>query len=543
MKLSIPIILIALVLFVLAYFTYGSFLKREWGLDKSNDTPAHSMNDGVDYVPAEAPVLLGHHFASIAGAAPIIGPIAASGFGWLPVLTWIIIGGIFFGGVHDMGSLFTSVRNGGRSIGEVINQNIGATGKKLFSIFAWLTLILVISAFMSIVAETFASTPSAATASILFIGLAIVFGIVRTRSNLSLGSLTVIGVVLLFIAVAIGLNFPIQIGYNTWLIILTAYIFVASVTPVWILLQPRDYLNSFLLYALLIGGFVGIIVGGPSFELQSFTSFQTSSGYLFPVLFVTVACGAVSGFHSLVASGTTSKQLNKETDSQMIGYGGMLIESFLAVIALITAAIVTKGQYSELLANGGPVNVFSNGIGNLAANYGIPFKVGMNFAALAVSAFAMTTLDTATRLARFIFQEYFIDADSVEKSDSPLSNMYVATLITVVLSAALTYSGGWSTLWPIFGSANQLLAALALLSLSVWLAQNDKKNFYTVIPMVFMFAVTLTALVFLVYQNLAGGSMILAVLGVLLFALAIVLVKQSYKHLTKDPEEQERMSA
>ena len=435
------------------------------------------------------------------------------------------------------------MRNGGRSIGEVINQNIGPTGKKLFSIFAWLTLVLVISAFMSIVAQTFASTPSAATSSVLFIALAIVFGLVRNRSNLSLGALTVIGVILLFVAVAIGLNFPMQLSANVWLGILLVYIFIASVTPVWILLQPRDYLNSFLLYALLIGGFVGIVIGGPSFELQSFTSFHTSSGYLFPVLFVTVACGAISGFHSLVASGTTSKQLNKETDAKMIGYGGMLIESFLAVIALITAAMITKGQASELLANGGPVNVFANGIGNLTANLGIPFTVGMNFAALAVSAFAMTTLDTATRLARFIFQEYFTDAADVESGDSIFGNMYVATLITVVFAAALTFSGGWSTLWPIFGSANQLLAALALLSLSVWLANNGKKNFYTVIPMIFMFAVTLTALVFLIVQNLSGGSIVLAVLGVLLFVLAIVLVKQSYKHLTQSGNSDERLSA
>ncbi len=540
---SITVILVAIVLFVLAYFTYGNFLKKSWGLSDKKEAPAHTKNDGVDYVPAEAPVLLGHHFASIAGAAPIIGPIAASGFGWLPVLTWIILGGIFIGGVHDFGSLFTSVRYGGRSIGEVINQNIGESGKKLFSIFAWLTLILVISAFMSIVAATFESTPSAATASILFIMLAIVFGLIRNRSNLSLGSATVIGVILLFVSVAIGLNFPIHIGYNTWLALLSIYIFIASVTPVWILLQPRDYLNSFLLYALLIGGFLGIVIGGPSFELSSFTSFHTTSGYLFPVLFVTVACGAISGFHSLVASGTTSKQLNKETDAKLIGYGGMLIESFLAVIALITAAIITRGQAAELLANGGPVNVFSNGIGNLTTSFGIPFEVGMNFAALAVSAFAMTTLDTATRLARFIFQEYFIDEEDMEKSDSPLSNMYVATLITVVLAAALTYSGGWSTIWPIFGSANQLLAALALLSLSVWLAKNNKKNFYTVIPMVFMFAVTLTALVSLVFQNLAGGSLILAVLGILLFILAIVLIKQSYKHLVKDSANNQGISA
>ncbi len=530
---SAVLLITSVVLFVIAYFTYGGYLKRAWGLSDDNLTPAHEINDGIDYVAANRPVLLGHHFASIAGAAPIIGPIAASVFGWLPVFLWIIIGGIFLGAVHDMGSLVTSIRNGGRSIAEVINRNVGRTEKKLFSIFAWLTLVLIISAFMVIVAQTFNSTPSAATASLLFIVLAIVFGFIRQRSALSLGVLTVIGVILLFLAVWIGLNFPIVLSVNTWLLIFLVYIFIASVTPVWILLQPRDYLNSFLLYALLIGGFFGIVIGGPQLELASFTGFNTSSGYLFPVLFVTVACGAISGFHSLVSSGTTSKQLNRETDAQAIGYGGMLIESFLAVIALITAAVITGDQSANLLANGGPVNVFANGIGNFMTNFGIPFKVGMSFAALAVSAFAMTTLDTATRLGRFIFQEYFTDDES---TDSKASNMYLATAITVASAAALAFSGQWQTIWPIFGSANQMLAALALLSLAVWLAKNNINNLNIIIPMIFMFAVTLTALVFLVTSNFASGNIILALLGVLLFVLAVVLASRAYKHLRIDEE-------
>ncbi|MFW6238753.1 MAG: carbon starvation protein A [Halanaerobiales bacterium] len=530
---SVFIIVSAVILFLIAYFTYGSYLRKEWGLDDSRATPAHRMEDGIDYVPAEAPVLLGHHFASIAGAAPIIGPIAAATFGWIPVLLWIIVGGIFIGCVHDMGSIVTSIRNGGRSVGEVINRTIGQTGKRLFSLFAWLTLILVIAAFMSIVAETFSNTPSAATSSLLFIVLAIIFGFFRNRSNFSLGTLTVVGVILLFFCVWFGLAFPLQLAESTWLIFAVVYIFVASITPVWVLLQPRDYLNSFLLYALLLGGFLGIVVGGPKLELAAITSFETSTGYLFPILFVTVACGAISGFHSLVASGTTAKQLNKESDAQLIGFGGMLIESTLAVIALITAAVLTQGSYSELLAADGPVSVFSRGIGQFVTNIGISSEVGMNFAALAVSAFALTTLDTATRLGRFIFQEYFMDDDVEDKTGGLLENMYFATLVTVVFSAALAFTGHWNTIWPIFGSANQLLAALALLSLATWLAQKKIGNIKVVIPMVFMFAVTLSALAMLIYDNLfADGSLLLGVIGVLLFLLAVVLVQQSFRHLT-----------
>lgn len=532
---SVLIMIFAVLLFVIAFFTYGRKLRKEWGLDNSNTTPAHHLQDGVDYVPTESPVLLGHHFASIAGAAPIIGPVTAATFGWVPVLAWIVIGGIFMGGVHDMGSLVSSIRNDGRSIGEVINRHIGETGKKLFSVFAWLTLVLIIAAFMSIAAETFYNTPSAATSSVLFIVLAILYGLIRDRSNISLGSLTVIGVLLLFICVWIGLSFPLQLPESTWLILSVIYIFIASVTPVWILLQPRDYLNSFLLYALLLGGFLGVVIGGPSLELSAFTSFKTSTGYMFPILFVTIACGAISGFHSLVASGTTAKQLNKETDAHLIGYGGMLIECTLAVIALLTAAVVTTGSYDELLAGGGPVNVFSHGIGQFLANIGISTEVGMNFAALAVSAFALTTLDTATRLGRFIFQEYFTD-DAEEVNNNALSNMYVATFITVIFAASLAFTGHWNIIWPIFGSANQLLAALALLSLSVWLADKKINNLKAIIPMIFMFAVTLTALVLVIKDNLlAGGSITLGIIGLLLFALAIVLLKQSYRLLSSEP--------
>jgi len=528
---SVFLIVTAIILFVIAYVVYGGYLAKKWGIDPKRKTPAHEVNDGVDYVPAKAPVLLGHHFASIAGAAPIIGPIAASVFGWIPVFLWIVLGGIFFGAVHDFGALFASVRHGGKSIGEIINKNMGESGKKLFNIFAWLTLVLVIAAFMVVTAKTFVSVPSAATSSILFIILAVAFGFVTNRSGVPLGIATIGGVVLLFLCVVIGLRYPLQLSQNTWIYIFMAYIFVASITPVWILLQPRDYLNSFLLYAMLIGAVIGIFVSRPAVELAAYSGFKTNLGYMFPVLFVTVACGAISGFHSLVSSGTSAKQLDKETDARLIGYGGMLIECVLATIALITAAVVAKDKFTELLNAGGPVNVFSTGVGNFMVGFGIPAAAGKSFAALAVSAFAMTTLDTATRLGRFIFQEFFEMSD-YNGGTSIASNMYVATLVTVVAGAGLALSGQWAAIWPIFGSANQLLAALALLAVSVWLAAIGKDNTATKLPMFFMFAVTLTALATLITKNFGAGNVLLGIIGALLFVLALVLAYQAYKVLT-----------
>ncbi len=521
---AIWLILVSVVLFLIAYVTYGASLAKKWGIDESIKTPAHRLGDGVDYVPAKAPVLLGHHFSSIAGAGPIVGPITAAIFGWVPVFLWIVIGSIFFGGVHDMGSLFASVRNDGKSIGEVIHSTIGDKGKKLFAIFAWLTLLLVVAAFTNIVANTFVSVPSAATSSVLFIALAIIFGyfVYRRGVNLAVGS--VIGVVALFGCIVLGTMFPISLSKNAWMVILLAYIFVASVTPVWILLQPRDYLNSFLLYAMLIGGLIGIFVMHPVLELAPVTSFTVDKSTLFPILFVTVACGAISGFHSLVGSGTTSKQINSEKDIRIIGYGSMLIEGVLAVIAIITAGYIGADKLALLLDNGGPVNVFSNGLGTFMAGFGIPLEPAVSFTALAISAFALTSLDTATRLARFIFQEFFTKGEGVEEKG--LTNRYVSTGITVVLGGGLAFFG-WSNIWPLFGSANQLLAALSLLALAVWLKEMGKSYKQVIVPMVFMFAVTLVALVQLIFANLT--NYILLFLAIALLVLAVVLISQAIK--------------
>lgn len=521
---TLVLIIGSIVVFLIAYTTYGAYLAKQWGIDPTRKTPAHEMNDGMDYVPTKPAVLLGHHFASIAGAGPINGPIQAAIFGWVPVLLWIIIGCIFVGGVHDFGSLFASVRHKGKSIGEVIHVNMGRKGKMLFSLFAWLTLLLVVAAFTNIVASTFASVPAAASSSLMFIVLAIVFGYLVYRKGVSLKIGTILGVIILFLCVYLGYVFPVQLSLNTWIIVLMIYIYAASTAPVWILLQPRDYLNSFLLYAMIAGAVIGIVIFNPSIQLPALTGFNVNGQLLFPMLFVTVACGAISGFHSLVGSGTSSKQVDNEKDTKLIGYGAMLIEGVLAVVSLITAAYVSNTELTELL-KGGPVNVFSTGVGTFMSKFGIPFDIGKSFVALAVSAFALTSLDTATRLGRFIFQEFF-DKPEKEKQ-SILTNMYVSTAITVLIGGYMA-AGGYARIWPIFGSANQLLAALSLLAIAVWLKKAGRNYNMLTIPMIFMLVVTLSALVLLIKSNLAAGNYLLVIFPVLLFILAVVLAKEGY---------------
>ncbi len=537
---AIFLIIIAIIVFFVAYVTYGSWLAKKWGVDPSKKTPANEMYDGVDYVPASSGVVIGHHFASIAGAGPIIGPIAAGIFGWLPVYLWIIIGSIFFGGVHDFGSLFASIRHKGKSISKIIADNMGTSGKKLFSLFAWLTLILVEAAFVAIVANTFVSIPAVATTSLLFIIVAVLFGIATNRLGVNGKIATVIGVFGIFASIYVGLKLPIILPFETWVVIILAYIFIASVTPVWILLQPRDYLNSYLLYAMLLGAIVGLILYNPDMVTPAFNGLKVvnASGtqYLFPILFVTVACGAISGFHSLVGSGTTAKQINSEKDIKLVGYGAMLIEGVLAVIALITISYVAVGTFEPGTA---PAVIFSQGVGTFMSKFGLDYDTGVTFVSLAVSAFALTSLDTATRLGRFIFQEYF-EKENIEKSkQSILTNKYVATFITVVLGGLLCVNG-WKNIWPIFGSANQLLAALALLAIGVWLKKSGKNSIMVIVPMIFMLLVTLAALGLLLKDNIVKitsgitaedglfSAYALSVLSLVLFILAIVFVVYAY---------------
>lgn len=528
---SLTLLLVSAIILFIGYVCYGGYLAKKWGVDDNIKTPAHTKYDGVDYVPAKSPVLLGHHFASIAGAGPIVGPIQAAVFGWIPVALWVLIGSIFFGGVQDFGSLFASIRHDGKSIGEIIEFNMGRKGKKLFSLFAWLTLVLVVAAFANIVADNFVSTPQAASASMFFIILAILFGIAVYRFKMPLIPATIVGVILLFGCIYLGFLFPIVLSKQTWIILLMIYIFVASVTPVWILLQPRDYLNSYLLYAMIIGALLGIFILRPEIQMEGFIGFNVEGQYLFPFLFVTVACGAISGFHSLVGSGTSSKQLYKESDAKKIGYGAMLIEGLLAIVALITVAYISNKQFGNLLGNGGPVNVFSEGIANFMMSFGIPFTVGKTFTSLAISAFALTSLDTATRLGRFIFQEFFDTTNPVEKESkkstnkNPLTNMYISTIITVVCSGLLAVMG-YEKIWPIFGSANQLLAAIALMAIAIWLA-NSKKSFKEfIIPIIFMFIVTIVSLCLNIKANI-GVNYALVIIAVLLLILALILIKEA----------------
>jgi carbon starvation protein len=530
------------------------------------------MEDGVDYVPAKAPVLMGHHFSSIAGAGPITGPIGAAIFGWLPVTLWILIGGIFFGGVHDFGALFASVRHKGQSIGEVISANMSRRAKRLFIIFSYLTLILVVAAFASIVATTFGATvaedgaidtaasatnASVAMVSILFILIAIVFGFMVYRRNAPMGVASLIGVLAIIAIMAIGMNFhPIYLTANTWMIIVGIYIAIASVTPVWILLQPRDYLSSFLLYAMLAVAVVGVFVShatlGGADGLPMVTSFAVDNGngvqYMFPVLFTTVACGAISGFHSLVSSGTTSKQLDKETDAKPIAYGGMLLECVLAVVTVcaINYAYKYNAAHPDSALTGATA-IFGGGIAQMYSGLGEhAVTVLRTLLVLTYSAFCLTSLDTATRLARFMFQEFWLEPGQTPKDVKDgwkkiMVNPYFATILTVVLGILLGLNG-YSKIWGLFGAANQLLAGIGLLAVATWLGNAGKNNKMFLFPMGFMVIVTICSLLLTIKNQVgiiaAGGAdwgpYAQAIIGALLVVLAIVLVIEGIQTLSKE---------
>ena len=525
------LLLIGIVAFFIAYIGYGSFLAKKWGIDPGKKTPAHTINDGKDYVPTDAKVVLGHHFSSIAGAGPITGPIIATMFGWLPVYLWIVLGCIFFGGVHDYGSLLASLRHEGKSIGEVIRHNVGQKGKIMFTLYAFITICLVVAAFLDITAGTFGidvgsaeGSAAAGTASMLFIVLALLFGFMVYRRGVNVAVSTVIGVILLAIVIFISDRYPfLQLTKLHWQIILTVYIILASLMPVWILLQPRDYLSSFLLYAMVIGGLVGLIVMRPSMEAPIFTSINPSAGnYLFPILFITVACGAISGFHALVSSGTSAKQLNSEKDAKLVGYGAMLIEGIVAIIALMSVTAVKAN-----IGSTAPIpERFATGVATFMASFGIPMGIGKTFVTLAYASFALTSLDSATRIGRYLLQELgeYTSADGrVHKTF--LTNPYVATAITVAVSLLFT-AYGYARIWPIFGSANQLLAGLSLLAVAAWIKNRQKRTSWeTIIPLVFMFAVTLSALGLVVYTNIIKHTFdgyVLAAIAAILIILAIV---------------------
>ena len=567
------ILLVSVALLAAGYVFYGSWLAKQWGIDPSQKTPAHELEDGIDYVPAKAPVLMGHHFSSIAGAGPINGPIQAAVFGWIPVLLWVIIGGIFFGGVHDFGALFASLRHKGQSIGEIIDDSMGKKAKRLFITFGYLTLLLVVAAFSSIVASTFGVTTSTGAAvegptlaanqstamiSILFILLAMVFGFFVYRKNAPIGVASVFGCLGIVAVVAIGLNFhPIALSYNAWMWVIGVYILIASVTPVWILLQPRDYLSSFLLYFMIGAGVIAVlgavVTGNGSFQIPAMGDAALkgtgvfTTGTAFPALFVTIACGAISGFHSLVSSGTTAKQLDNEKDAKPVAYGSMLIECVVAVISLLAVGFVWAAASDGTYAS--PTQVFAGGLSAMIGSFAPGAKdIMYQMLILAVSVFCLTSLDTATRLARYMFQEFFLEQGQTAKDATGykkvLANPYVATAITVVLGVALGMTG-YTKIWPLFGAANQLLAAIGLLAVCTWLGSVGKNNKMFYVPMVFMLAVTICSLIQTITAKLTAytsGSadvwaLIQALIAVLLVVLSVILAVISAKTLLKQKSE------
>ncbi len=519
---ALIIILCAIVLLVIGYVFYGNWLCKQWGIDPNRKTPAVELEDGVDYVAAPPAVLMGHHFSSIAGAGPINGPIQAAMFGWVPVFLWCVIGGIFFGGLQDFGSLFASIRHDGKSVGEIIKDSMGKRAQKLFTIFALLVLILVIASFVNVVAGTFFTAADAgvtgfvtkasgnltgnqttAMISVLFILLAICYGILTNRFGVKTLPATIIGIIGVVAITAIGLNVGFAMSRTAWIVFIAVYLCIASLLPVWILLQPRDYLSSFLLYAMIGLALIGIIAttftGQATFTLPAFTGWSPKEGtYLFPTLFITVACGACSGFHSLIATGTSSKQLDSEKNAKAIGYGSMLIESALGIISLIAVGMVfekwTAGDF------GSPSAAFAAGIASMfnAEGSGV-YNTIYALLTLAVSVFALTSLDTGTRLSRFMFSELFLKEEEATWKDAKgirkvLAHPLFSTAFMVAVGSIL---GGLSLsqIWGLFGAANQLLAGIALMAVAAWLGEVGKNNKMFFIPMIFMLCATLTSLV------------------------------------------------
>jgi carbon starvation protein len=542
---GIVLLLGATALFALAYVLYGRLIERVLGVDPARPTPAKTHGDGVDYVPAHPAVLFGHHFASIAGAGPIVGPIAAAYFGWGAVVAWVVLGCIFIGAVHDMVSLYLSVRHEGRSIASVIETVLGRPGKLLFLLFCWSTLILVCAEFTRQVALTFVNAPPVATASMLFIALAVVFGLVVNRLKVPLLPATAVFVPVMFACIWVGTKAPLDLvsafglskagAQTAWTVVLLVYCFLASTLPVWLLLQPRDYLNSYLLYAMMALGFLGVFAAAPTVNLDAFAGWHAPNAKgamtpLFPFLFITIACGACSGFHSLVASGTTAKQIASEKHIRPVAYGGMLLEGVLAILALLAVGTFAQPELLEKLGTQSAVGLFAGGLASFCAKLGIPEHAGTVFMSLAVSAFLMTSVDTATRLARFTWQELFTGPQGRTRPPnpftSPISNMYVATGLVVALVALLLLGNpeAAKNLWNVFASANQLLAGLTLFTASLWLYKNRKAWWITLFPMLFMLAVSSAGLWLLCTGSWKAGNPTLGVVTAVLLALAAVLV-------------------
>ncbi|MEE3420730.1 MAG: carbon starvation protein A [Lachnospiraceae bacterium] len=517
---SLAILGIAAVCLLCGYIFYGRYLAKSWGLDPKAETPATKYNDGKDYVPSSKLTVFAHQFSSIAGAGPVQGPIIAAMFGWVPVLLWLLVGGVFFGAVQDFGALYASVKNDGKSIGMVVEKYIGKKGRRLFSLFCWLFTLLVIAAFTSMVSSTFngftAATDgtvtknyngaAAATISMLFIGVAMVFGLFTKRFKMKEWKKAVLAIALLFVMFAVGMQIPWYLTGPQWNLVIMAYLFAASVMPMWLLMQPRDYLTTFMLLGMILGAFVGVIFAHPDMKLNAFNGLVVTNAagvtnYLFPTLFVTIACGAVSGFHSLVSSGTSSKTIRNEKDTLFVGYGAMLLESLLGVISLIIVGAIAKG--GTVPADMTPFQIFSAGVAGFLEGFGLPNSVANVFMTMCVSALALTSLDSVARIGRMSFQELFAYEGEGEAPawQKLFTDKYFATVVTLVFGYILCL-GGYQNVWALFGSANQMLAALVLLSIAVFLKATGKKHAMLYPPMIIMLCVTFTAIILNVRGNI-----------------------------------------
>lgn len=540
---TLVIVLIAAVCLLAGYILYGRWLANKWGVDPKAKTPACAMEDGQDYVPTDGWTVFAHQFSSIAGAGPVTGAIQAAVFGWLPVLLWVILGGIFFGAVTDFGALYASVKNEGKSMGLLIETYIGKTGRKLFLLFCWLFTLIVIAAFADMVAGTFnaytvkdgvtALSPAAQTngaagsISLLFIVFAMVFGLIQKKLHLTGWKETAVGLACTAAAFAIGMAFPLTAGKETWSYLTFAYIFMAAVLPMWFLMQPRDYMTTFMFAGMIIGAVVGLAVAHPSMNLPVYTGFRNEQmGDMFPILFVTVACGAVSGFHSLVSSGTSSKTISNERDMLKVGYGAMVLESLLAVLALCVAGAAASADGTP--AAGTPFQIFSAGVAGFLEMFGIPVYAAQCFMTMCVSALALTSLDSVARIGRMSFQELFSTDDMkyAEGWRKVLCNKYFATVVTLACGFILTKIR-YANIWPLFGSANQLLSGLVLITLCVFLKVTQRENRTLLIPLVIMLCVTFTALIersIALVNAFGAGTAVFMVEGLQLIIAALLMV-------------------
>ena len=538
---GLVIVLIAIVVLGAGYLFYGRWLANKWGLDPKAKTPAFTHEDGQDYVPSSKLTVFAHQFSSIAGAGPVTGPILASVFGWVPVLLWLLIGGLFFGAVQDFGALYASVKNDGKSMGMIIEKYIGRTGRKLFMLFCWLFTLLVMAAFTDMVAGTFVgkgvegatdatnyANSAAASISMLFIVVAIIFGLIQKKvGKMKEWVRAIVAIGLLVVMFVIGMQLPIYATKTTWIYIVMAYLFLASVMPMWLLMEPRDYMTTFMLLGMIIGAVVGVIAEHPTMKLNAFNGFNVDGSYLFPTLFVTIACGAVSGFHSLVSSGTSSKTISNEKDMPMVGYGAMVVESLLGIVALVVVgAVAVNGTKPD----GTPFSIFSSGVAGFLERFGVPNEVATVFMTMCVSALALTSLDSVARIGRMSFQElFYVDTTDPEKMDGlhkVLTNKYFATIITLFFGWILTL-GGYNNIWPLFGSANQLLAAMVLIALAVFLKTTGRTGWTLYIPMFVMLAVTFTALVqktIALVRNVSAGTATFLVDGLQLIVAILLMV-------------------